>query len=200
MFRNIIASHFRKPAGPLGMFTSNLMIKGNKNNYSNLIKNLNLQANDNLLEIGYGPGIGIHMICESCDSCTIHGVDFSRLMYKKASRYNKTYIDQKRVTLQYGDFLNIPIDQGKFDKVFCLNVIYFWNELEKPFSKILSDLREGGGFLIYMAAPEFLKEKKAPDSIFNKHSIEHVTGILKLAGFSRVEYYSDKGYYIHATK
>jgi len=109
------------------------MIKGNRNKYDTLIKDMNLQTNDILLEIGYGPGMGIHMIAQFCESCTIHGVDFSKLMYKKASNYNKLNIERGKVQLQYGDYLNISIVPNKYDKIFCLNVIYFWDKLDDPF-------------------------------------------------------------------
>ncbi len=59
MFRIIISSQFKRPSGLLGAFTSNIMIKGNRRNYDVLLKNMNVQANDKILEIGYGPGIGI---------------------------------------------------------------------------------------------------------------------------------------------
>jgi hypothetical protein len=58
---------------------------------------------------GYGPGIGIRMIAERCSTCTVHGIDFSQLMYKRASKYNKPFIDAGRVSLKCGDFLHIPV-------------------------------------------------------------------------------------------
>src|SRR5215208_1687189 len=138
MFREFIASQFKRPAGLFGIFTSNLMIKNNKSNYDRLIKDLELQPNDKLLEIGYGPGLGLNMIAQICSTCAIHGIDFSPLMYKRACKYNKQYIDDGRVRLQHGDFLKTTIIDGNYDKVFCLNVIYFWDELRGPFGKVFS--------------------------------------------------------------
>ncbi|MEP6949235.1 MAG: hypothetical protein ABI863_08180 [Ginsengibacter sp.] len=57
MIKKIIVSQFKKPTGLFGIFTSNLMIKGNRGNYDSLIKDLNIKPNDKILEIGYGPGI-----------------------------------------------------------------------------------------------------------------------------------------------
>ncbi len=42
--------------------------------------------------------------------------------------------------------------------------------------------------------------KKAPDSVFNKYSIEQVVEALKSVGFGNVEHFSEKGYYIKAKK
>ena len=200
MLREFIASQFKKPSGLLGIFTSNLMVKINQQNYDKLIKDLNLQPHDQLLEIGYGPGIGIRMIAEACSTCTIHGIDFSELMYKRANKYNKQYMDAGRVQLQYGDFLKISITGDNYDKVFCLNVIYFWDKLTNPFEKVSSLLKKGGAFHIYMADSPTLMKKKAPDSVFNKHSIEQVLDALKEAGFENIEHYSENGLYISAKK
>ncbi|HUS03116.1 MAG TPA: class I SAM-dependent methyltransferase [Chitinophagaceae bacterium] len=198
MLKKFIASQFKKPTGLFGIFSSNIMIRGNKNKYDKLIKDLDIQPNDKLLEIGYGPGVGINIIAGKCDTCTIHGIDFSPLMYKRAVRYNRSYIDKGTMVLQYGDFLKISTPDNDYDKIFCLNVVYFWNELKEPFMKVLSLLKKGGVFHIFMADKSMLK--KTPDSVFNKYSIEQVTGVLTSAGFTEVENYFDKGYYIKAKK
>ena len=65
MIQKFIASQFKKPTGLFGIFTSNMMVKNNQKNYDNMIKDLDLQPHDKLLEIGYGPGIGIRMIAET---------------------------------------------------------------------------------------------------------------------------------------
>lgn len=200
MFRKFIASQFKRPTGLVGIWASNLMIKGNKSNYDKLIEDLHLQADDKLLEIGYGPGTGINTIARRCPTCIIHGIDFSPLMYKRASKYNKAYIDKRSMLLQHGDFLKMTAADLNYDKIFCLNVVYFWNELRKPFEKVHSLLKKGGSFHIYMADKNALIKKRAPDSVFNKYSVEQVAEILKSVGFENVDHYFEKGHYIKAQK
>jgi ubiquinone/menaquinone biosynthesis C-methylase UbiE len=200
MFKELIAWQFKKPTGLFGLLISNLMIKGNRSNYEILLRDLDIKPHDKILEIGYGPGIGISLIAEKCTSCVIHGIDFSKLMYKRASDLNKRYIHDNNVRLLLGDFLTLEIDLKDYDKVFCLNVVYFWNDLLQPFEKIRSLLKKGGKFCFYMAHKDFLIKKKSPDKIFNKYSIEQVTEALTKTGFSRIDHYYDKGYYIKAEK
>jgi hypothetical protein len=45
-----------------------------------------------------------------------------------------------------------------------------------------------------MADKNTLVEKKAPDSVFNKYSIEQVMEALKSAAFENVEHYSEKDF------
>jgi len=200
MFRELIARQFKKPSVLFGKFASNIMVRNNQKNYDKLITDLDVKLHDKLLEIGYGPGIGIQMLANLCSTCTIHGIDFSKLMYKRATKYNKTFIDSGKVRLYYGDFLKTLVLDNDYDKVFCLNVIYFWDELKTPFEKVLSLLKKGGDFHIYMAEKTTLIKMKAPDTVFNKYSIEEVAQALKSAGFENVEHYSDKGLYIKAGK
>jgi hypothetical protein len=46
MFKNFIAKQFKKPSGLFGIFSSNVMIKGNKDKYEKLIKNLDLKPHE----------------------------------------------------------------------------------------------------------------------------------------------------------
>ena len=200
MFREFIASQFKKPEGLFGIFTSNMMVKNNRKNYERLIKDLDLHSNFKLLEIGYGPGIGITMIEEQCPTCTVDGIDFSKLMFRRASKYNKQYINNNKVALWHGDFLQLPVTDKQYDRIFCVNVIYFWNSLKEPFEKVFSLLKQGGSFHIYMAGPKFLKDKSAPDSVFSKYSIEQVTEQLKAAGFTAVQHATENGHHIKARK
>lgn len=198
MFKNFIAAQFKKPSGLFGLLSAAIMIKGNRVKYKKLIKEMDLQPGYKVLEIGYGPGIGINMIAEAYPLCTIHGIDFSRLMYKKASKYNKKHFNNKTVLLQYGDFLETPIMSTDYDTLFCLNVIYFWNVLQEPFKKALSLLKTGGAFHIYM--PDRNDLQIAPEPIVNPYSITQVVEVLSSVGFADVKYYSERGYYIKAKK
>lgn len=195
-----IANQFRKPSGFWGRIVSGLMIKGNRHAYDTLLKDMNVQPGEKLLEIGYGPGIGIQLIADAV-KCNIYGVDFSELMYKKASKKNKSYIAKGQVELLYGDFVETPIHVDGLDKVFCLNVVYFWKDLNPPFLKIKSLLKDGGAFYFYMAKREDLSKLKfTDDSVFNKYTIEEVTEALKLAGFRSIEHHFNLGYFVKAVK
>jgi hypothetical protein len=121
-------------------------------------------------------------------------------MYKRASKHNKQFINAGRVSLQYGDFLQMPVTHDEYNKVFCLNVVYFWKELKVPFMNVFSLLKKGGCFYMYMADEKTLVKMKAPDSVFNKYSIEEVLQALREVGFEGIEHYTERGHYIKAKK
>ena len=90
---------------------------------------------------------------------------------------------------------------NQYDKIFCINVIYFWDMLDKPFSKIVNGLKNGGAFCLYMAhSGELEKTKYTQNAIFNKYTIDQVVDNLNLAGFSDIKYKYNKGYLIKCRK
>lgn len=195
-----IGNQFKKPTGFLGKIISALMKKGNSFAYDTLLDILDIKDQDNLFEIGYGHGIGIERILSKYN-CSISGIDFSELMYKEATKRNKRQIELNNVKLYFGDFLSFDFGELRFDKIFCINVIYFWDNLEKPFLTIRNGLKENGSFCFYMAhLDELNKLKFTKDGIFNKYSIENVVEKLRLAGFSKIDYQLGKGYFVKCEK
>jgi cyclopropane fatty-acyl-phospholipid synthase-like methyltransferase len=196
----IIGNQFRKPTGLLGRIISMIMIKGNSYAYNKIIPELDIKLNDRILEIGYGHGLGVDMIASGFD-CFVSGIDFSELMFNEATKRNMKHINNKKVELCHGDFLSSEIISNQYDKIFCINVIYFWDKLDEPFSKIKKGLKKGGIFCIHMAHRDDLEKMKfTKDAIFNKYTIEEVVNSLKLSGFEEVRYEFDKGYLITCKK
>ncbi|MDD4031706.1 MAG: class I SAM-dependent methyltransferase [Bacteroidales bacterium] len=195
-----IAKQFRKPTGFCGKIISKMMTKGNVPAYDIVIPELHIKPKDRILEIGYGLGIGIDRISSDYD-CFVSGIDFSEIMFRGASKRNKDHIRNKKAELCYGDFLTFNMVECQYDIVFCLNVIYFWDSLDEPFSKIKALLKEGGTFCIYMLPREDLaKAKFTTDEVFNKYTIDQVSDQLKLSGFKDISYQLNRGYIIKCRK
>ncbi|MCK9617494.1 MAG: class I SAM-dependent methyltransferase [Lentimicrobiaceae bacterium] len=197
----LIGNQFRKPTGLLGKITSRIMIKNNTIEYDQVIPELEIKQNDRILEIGYGHGIGVDKILSNYD-CFISGIDFSKLMFKEATKRNKKYIESKKAELFYGNFLSTEMAPDSYNKVFCLNVIYFWDKLEEPFLKIKTLLKEDGVLCMYMAHKDYINKMKfTKDDIFNKYTIEEVLDKLKSVGFEDISYhFENNGYIIKCRK
>jgi ubiquinone/menaquinone biosynthesis C-methylase UbiE len=201
MFESL-GRQLRKPSGFYGRLVSRMMNKRNKLFYERIIKELDIKRGEKVFEIGYGPGLGISLIANTIEGCSISGIDFSELMHQEAIKRNKSFVVSGIVDLQFGDFLNHQFDIEKYDKIFCLNVIYFWSDLHLAFSKTYSLMNSGGMFCIFMTHKDELEAtgftNLAKD--FNKYSIETVEAELMIAGFQSVEYIMDNGYFIKAIK
>lgn len=199
MFK-FIEKQFRKPSGLLGRFIVKHMRQMNHPIYDRLIDSLDIQKYDKIFEIGYGHGIGIDKILTKND-CYVSGIDFSKLMFEQASKLNRLYIEQSTANLYLGDFLKYPFAANSFDKILCLNVVYFWDDLEIPFKKIYNGLKENGILAIYMESAEDLaKQKLKNKDVFNKYSIDEVVEKLSNTGFVSIDYSNEQGYYLKGIK
>jgi cyclopropane fatty-acyl-phospholipid synthase-like methyltransferase len=193
-----LGQQLRKPSGLFGRVVSRMMDARNRNFYFRIIKEMRIQKEDRIYEIGFGPGLGVQMIASNISDCTISGIDFSELMVNMASKRNKRFIEQGRVNLKYGDLITADTTGEHYDKIFCVNVIYFWKDLKPVFQKIHSMLSGEGSFYIFMTPSEELDGGFAVE--FNKYSIEEVVSALKESGFKNVRYKLEDGYYIHSNK
>lgn len=194
-----LGKQLRKPSGFFGKLVSKMMDIRNRGFYERIISELDIKSGDKIYEIGYGPGLGINLIANSRTNCSIYGIDFSELMYRKATKRNKKFINNGVVNLRYGDLLTADTGNEKYDRIYCVNVIYFWTDLNIVFEKIYSMLNDGGVYCIFMTHKKDF-EKPAFTEDFCKYSIEEVESALKKAGFKSIEYKFDKGYYIKSKK
>jgi cyclopropane fatty-acyl-phospholipid synthase-like methyltransferase len=200
MAMKALEKQFRKPSGLLGKITGNRMLRSNQVEYDKIIDTLEIKPHSKLFEIGYGPGYGFGKILSEID-CTISGIDFSELMYNEAQKRNAKFIEKGKVDLHYGNFLDSQCDFKGYDLVYCLNVVYFWEDLVLPFTKINNMLNPDGAFCFYMAGNKLLnKHNISGNGIFNKYDIEEAREALEKAGFKNITYYYDDGYFIRAEK
>jgi len=198
MFKEL-GRQLRKPSGFFGRIVSKMMDIRNREFYEKVIIELDIKSGDKIYEIGYGPGMGIHLIANLRKDCSLSGIDYSELMVAEATKRNKKFINDGIVNLKYGDLLTADIDNERYDKIFCLNVIYFWSDLSKVFDKIYSMLNDGGMYCIFMTHKKEFETQKFTKE-FCKYSIEQVESELKKAGFKSIEYKLEKGYYIKSIK
>ena len=203
--KSILARQFRKPEGVLGSFISRLMAVGNRGAYKGIMKIMNLRGGERIFEIGYGPGDGIRMILSSTD-CAFRGIDFSPLMHARAAKRNLKYVECGRAAFEFGDFLDYKPEKTKYDRVFFINVIYFWKDIRKPFRKIYGMLSKGGMICFYMAdGADLAKSGITATDVFNKHAVTAVKKELMTAGFGKIKIVSGKnnafrGHFVSAVK
>lgn len=197
----IIEKQFRKPSGLLGKIVSIIMQKGYGKAYNRIIDSLEIKEKEHVFEIGYGHGLGIKKILANTN-CFVSGIDYSKLMNKLATKRNKKNVNNGKVKLYYGDFLDYEMKPDLYDKIYFLNVIYFWDKLEVPFSKINVGLKEKGIFSFYMDHPDELSRQGfMKEDLFNKYTIDEVIEKLKTSGFNKIDYQQDKmGYFVKCMK
>ena len=141
-----LVAQFRKPTGRLGQLAGWVMAHRPSNRQRNhwTLELLNLQPNDDVLEIGYGPGYAIALASERLTQGRVVGIDHSQAMYAQATRRNARKISEGRVQLLVGDVLDPPTPLEPFDKIYSVNVSQFWPDPEQVFSELKRLLKPGG--------------------------------------------------------
>jgi ubiquinone/menaquinone biosynthesis C-methylase UbiE len=84
---------------------------------------LTLQADDHVLEIGFGTGKLINKMAEQASRGLVEGIDLSSTMVDMARRRNREYIATGRVKLVLGDFDQVEYRDNEFDKICSANTI-----------------------------------------------------------------------------
>jgi len=144
-----VVSQFRQPYGFLGQLAGFIMAKRPSNIERNLwtLELLDLQSDDRVLEVGYGPGVAIERAAEKLTNGSIVGVDHSAAMFSQASRRNSEAIESGRVKLLSGSLSELSAYEACFDKIFSANVIQFWPDPMEFFTRLKAVLKPAGKIL-----------------------------------------------------
>jgi SAM-dependent methyltransferase len=189
--RDFIAAQFRRPDGIIGAVVSRIMERSNMPSYLALFRRMPVPEGAWVCEIGYGPGKGLELLLATTD-CRASGIDFSSLMHRRASRRNRRFIREGRLTLFCGDINAEVVTQATYDIVFFVNVIYFWGDLVHSFTRIRDLLKPGGRVYFYMSEKEDLEKFSFTLSDqFNRYRSPDVRDIMLRCGFDSVEVHRD---------
>jgi cyclopropane fatty-acyl-phospholipid synthase-like methyltransferase len=112
-----------------------------------------VRKNDHILEIGCGTGILIHEIVKELVSGEIVGLDKSKSAIEKASKKNRTQIDDKKVRLISGELKNLKYSRKKFNKIVSFNVNIFLKNSVKEFRIMKEILNANGEIFVFYQFP-----------------------------------------------
>jgi len=150
MFRRTLVRQFRKPSGLLGRFAGWIMATRTSNRARSLwtVGLLDLEPADNVLEIGYGPGVALGAVAQKVTRGAIVGVDHSGTMMKTAGRRNQSSIRSERMKLHIGsaEALSTVINPAeyRFNHIFAVNVALFWSDPEETVRLLKEYLASNG--------------------------------------------------------
>lgn len=180
-----LAQQFRRPSGFLATPVGFLFRRMNREAVEWTIALLDIKLTDRVLEIGFGPGLGIQQAAALALRGHVAGVDFSDAMVRQARTRNAAAIAAGRAELRHADAAALPYPDRSFDKVFAVNVIYFWPEPVTILRELRRVLKPGGRLALYLIAKEDLaKYKLTRTGLYRHYTGEDVARLLTEAGFS----------------
>lgn len=142
----VIVRQFGKPSGPLGALAGLVMRLRPSNRERSLrtVALLELRPGDDVLEVGFGPGLAVERAAELASRGTVAGVDHSGLMLRQARRRNRRAIQAGRVDLRLGAAEHLPDFGVRFDKVLAVNVSMFWSDPAATLRGLRQAMKPGG--------------------------------------------------------
>jgi ubiquinone/menaquinone biosynthesis C-methylase UbiE len=181
------AEQMRCPTGIIGRFAGTMMEKANREAVAWTLGLLELKDNDHVLEIGFGTGMGVWEASHQVASGTVDGIDMSLEMLNAATRVNQAGIRAGAVRLIQGDACKLPYPASTFDKIYAINVLYFWDNPKGVFTEIERSLKPAGMVALYaIQTDDLVKLKPAQTDVFHKYSSDELASLLGDAGFVKV--------------
>jgi SAM-dependent methyltransferase len=119
--RSILVRMFGRPGGVLGRLGGLIMARTNRECAVWVIELLDVGPDENVLEVGFGPGVGIQLLAKRAAAGYVAGIDPSVEMVAQASARNAEAIKRGRVDLRLGSAASLPFADDTFDKAVAIN-------------------------------------------------------------------------------
>ena len=104
---------------------------------------VHLTGTEEVLDVGFGGGVGIDFVRPRLTTGRITGIDISAEMVEAAQRRFGG-----RVSVLCADVAALPFADASFDRAYGVNTVFFWPDPEAGLAEIHRVLRPGGQVVI----------------------------------------------------
>jgi ubiquinone/menaquinone biosynthesis C-methylase UbiE len=185
---SLLMQMFGRPKGVLGRLGGFILARTKRDFIQWAIHLLKVQPNDKVLEVGFGPGVGIEILTTVTSISYVAGVDSSKEMVEQAIIRNAKAIEAGLVQLHCGSVEKLPFADDTFDKALAINSMQVWSDAMVGLRSMWRVIKVGG----FLALG------------FTHHSGQSSTGLTEMlvnAGFSEAHMVeTDGGFCVLATK
>ncbi len=144
------------------------------------IEQLNIQKQDHILEIGFGPGTAIEKAATIATEGSVTGIEISDTMKKQANKRLAKNIQCEQVKLQLGSVSSLPFEDNSFDLVYAINSLLYWPNPIDDLQEVKRVLKPGGVVAI-------IQQPRSQKTGFGlEENGEDISKQIKEAGFSDV--------------
>jgi ubiquinone/menaquinone biosynthesis C-methylase UbiE len=135
---------FHHPRGLGGRVAGWVMAHRGSNRRRNVwvVELLDVQPEDRVLEVGFGPGIALGELAARATRGRVYGIDHSAVMVERASR--RTRAAAGRIELIHASVDRLPSFGEPLDAVLAVNSSGFWPDPPQRLRELRGLLRPGG--------------------------------------------------------
>ncbi|MGY1712002.1 class I SAM-dependent methyltransferase [Geodermatophilus sp. SYSU D00758] len=146
----VLEATFGCPHGPLGRIGGRLMARSNAATERHLVDAADLTAEDVVLVVGPGPGVGLEHA--ALRAAQVIGVDPSEVMRRAARRRCSDLVARGVVRIEDGTAAATGQPDASVDVVLSVNNIHLWPDLAAGLAEARRVLRPGGRLLVSVHA------------------------------------------------
>ena len=117
------------------------MESGHGDVVSQVLKKLDFRPGEQILDLGCGNGWATRMMAKAAAGATAVGIDASPKMIARADELHSFTI---RARYEVGAFEALDFPDGKFDRIFSMEALYYAVDLEQSLAEMLRVLKPGG--------------------------------------------------------
>jgi ubiquinone/menaquinone biosynthesis C-methylase UbiE len=125
--RQVLMRTFGLPRGLLGQLGGMILARTNRRYAAWAIELLAPQPQDSVLEVGFGPGVGIELLATKAHR--VAGADPSTEMLRQATKRNAAAISEGRIELCRASAEHLPFPDASFDKALAVNSMQLWPDV-----------------------------------------------------------------------
>ena len=156
-------------------------------NFLAILRVLNLQPNDNLLEVGCGGGAFLHQALKS--GCQASAIDHSPDMVRLTSKTNRDFIARNQLRVEVGEAGDLPFNSGSFSCAVMTGDLGFIPDASRAFNEVFRVLRNGGRFVVFTSSKEMRGTPAAPEPMASRirfYDDDELEDLARDAGFNDV--------------
>ena len=113
---------------------------------------LAIGADDRVLDVGCGPGVGVAAAAALATRGLVAGVDGSAEMVRQARRRNRVAVRTGRVRIDHGDAAALPFADGWFTAAATVNSVQFWPSPAAGLAELFRVLAPGSRAAVVLMA------------------------------------------------
>jgi SAM-dependent methyltransferase len=121
------------------------------------VDGLDAQPNEQILEIGCGPGVAAALIAERLRNGRLVAIDRSATAVDRARRRNAAHCTAGTVEVVHASLAELTVPDDAFDRVFAINVNLFWTGGAAELDVVRRVLRPGGLLHLFYEPPATAK-------------------------------------------
>lgn len=178
----ILAKNLANPEGEKGLEIADMMHATNISMTLESIKAMALQDLDSVLEVGQGNAGHLEFVLNEAKNIQYIGLDISETMRKAAAEKNTAFKDQAQFLVYNGH--DIPFQDHKFNKIFTVNTLYFWERPLDFLNEIFRVLKPEGIFVLTFGQKEFMQNLPFTEFGFNLYDNQSLIKMIEKSLFS----------------